>query len=102
MEKVIPLMRCVKRLRACEVASLSFIGALISLSLLPALLFVPLAGAQGPISLYYFYAEDCPHCREITTLLEELEVKYPELEVHKLEISSNTTNSELFNAFIHP
>jgi len=33
-------------------------------------------------------------------LIEELEDKYPEIRVHKLEISYNATNSELFNAFI--
>ncbi|MBK5190106.1 MAG: hypothetical protein JJE19_01200 [Methanosarcinales archaeon] len=33
-------------------------------------------------------------------MIEELEDKYPEIRVHKLEISYNATNSELFNAFI--
>jgi cytochrome c biogenesis protein CcdA/glutaredoxin len=75
-------------------------GTVISLNLLLILVLVPVASAQGSVSLYYFYAEDCPHCRAITVLLEELEERYPELEVHHLEISSNTTNSELFNAFI--
>jgi len=93
-------MQRVKRLRACEVTSLALIGVVISLSLLPTPLLVPHAGAQSPVSLYYFYVEDCPRCREITVLIEGLAGTYPELEVHKLEISSNTTNRELFNAFI--
>lgn len=33
-------------------------------------------------------------------MIEEFEEKFPEIEVHKFEISYNATNSELFNAFI--
>ena len=40
------------------------------------------------------------HCKDTAVLIVTLEEKYPELEVHKFEISDNATNSELFNAFI--
>ncbi|MDI6886231.1 MAG: cytochrome c biogenesis protein CcdA [archaeon] len=73
---------------------------LITLILLSTLFLIPITKAQSSVSLYYFYGEDCPQCSDITILIEELEAGYPELEVHKLEISHNTTNSELFNAFI--
>ena len=65
-----------------------------------ALFLTPITNAQSPVSLYYFYGEDCSHCKDVTVLIEELEDKYPEIRVHKLEISYNATNSELFNAFI--
>lgn len=76
------------------------ISFLIALILLSTLSLIPITDAQSSVSLYYFYGEDCPHCRDITALIEELEASYPELEVHKFEITYNTTNSELFNAFI--
>lgn len=90
----------IKKLRAYEVASLSLVVAVISVSLLSTLFLVPIADAQGRVSLYYFYGEDCPHCRAMTIIIEELEEEFPELDVYKLEISSNATNSELFNALI--
>jgi len=73
---------------------------LILLLLHSSLFLFPIADAQSPVSLYYFYGEDCSHCKEVTILIEELEEKYSEIEVHKFEISYNATNSELFNAFI--
>jgi thiol-disulfide isomerase/thioredoxin len=89
-----------KKLHASEAVSLSLIGAVISVSLLSTLFLIPITDAQSSVSLYYFYGEDCPHCRALTIIIEELEASYPELEVHKFEITYNTTNSELFNAFI--
>ncbi|MBE0516760.1 MAG: hypothetical protein IBX41_05145 [Methanophagales archaeon] len=76
------------------------ISFLIALILLSTLSLIPITDAQSSVALYYFYGEDCPHCSDITALIEELEASYPELEVHTFEITSNTTNSELFNAFI--
>ena len=73
---------------------------LILLLLHSALFLFPIVDAQSSVSLYYFYGEDCLHCKEVTVLIEELEEKYPEIKVHKFEISYNATNSELFNAFI--
>ena len=66
---------------------------------------------QEQVSLYYFYAEDCSHCKKVAPLLEELEAKFPELEVRRFDLSYNennatkttkntTSSSELFNAFI--
>ena len=71
---------------------------------------------QEQVSLYYFYAEDCSHCKKVAPLLEELEAKFPELEVRRFDLSYNENNatkttkntttkntkssSELFNAFI--
>jgi cytochrome c biogenesis protein CcdA/glutaredoxin len=73
---------------------------LILLILHSALFLFPIAVAQNSVSMYYFYGEDCPHCKEVTVLIEELELESPEIEVHKFEISYNATSSELFNTFI--
>jgi len=61
---------------------------------------MPLAAAQHPVAVYYFYGADCPHCQAVTPVLESLEAKYPDMVVHKLEIAYNETNAELLNAFI--
>ena len=63
-------------------------------------LFSSFGAAQNTVSLYYFYGADCPHCLAFTPELETLEAKYPDIRVHKLEISYNETNAELLNAFI--
>ena len=63
-------------------------------------LLTPIANARTHVSLCYFYGEDCVHCKDTAVLIEALEEKFPELEVHRFEISDNATNSELFNAFI--
>jgi len=58
------------------------------------------AAAQGSVPVFYFYGADCAHCTVITPQIEELEAVYPELELHQLELSRNTSNSALFNRFI--
>jgi cytochrome c biogenesis protein CcdA len=90
----------VKNLGTYEVASLSLISSFILLILIANLFLIPVADAQSHVSLCYFYGEDCSHCKDVEVVIEELEEKYPGLEVHKFEMSYNTTNSELFNAFI--
>ncbi len=90
----------VKNLGTYEVASLSLISSFILLILIANLFLIPVADAQSHVSLCYFYGEDCSHCKDVEVVIEELEEKYPGLEVHKFEISYNATNCELFNAFI--
>ena len=45
------------------------------------------------VTVYFFYSSSCPHCREETPFLEELERRYPKLEVKYLEVGKNV---ELF------
>jgi len=90
----------VKHVRAYNVASLFLLSFLVLSILLVNPPVIHIADAQSPVSVYYFYGEDCLHCKEVTVLIEELEEKFPEIEVHKLEISYNATNAELFNAII--
>ena len=85
------------RLVAAVSPVLSFSGVLLLLALLT---LMPLATAQHPVSVYYFYGADCPHCQAVTPVIASLEAKYPDMVVHKLEIAYNETNAELLNAFI--
>ncbi|MGC9444340.1 MAG: cytochrome c biogenesis protein CcdA [Candidatus Methanospirareceae archaeon] len=72
----------------------------LALVLLALLFFLSVATAQVSVPVYYFYGADCAHCTEITPQIEALEAVYPELELYKLEISRNESNSERFNKFI--
>ena len=93
-------MSRINNLRACGFPSLMILFFVLII-LHSALFLIPVAAnTQSPISLYYFYGVDCPHCKEVTVLIEGLEERYSTIEVHKFEIAYNATNSELFNAFI--
>lgn len=50
--------------------------------------------------IYYFYGQGCPHCAEISPIVDSLMQKYPEFNLHKLEIYYNSSNQELFQDFV--
>ena len=54
---------------------------------------LPVAEAEKSVTLYFFYSSTCPHCAAEKPFLEELEERYPQLEVRYLEASKN---AELF------
>lgn len=85
--------------RVTEPAPPAILSAIIAL-LFALFIFSSFAVAESSLSVYYFYSADCSHCKEVTVVIEELEVEHPELVANKLEIAYNTTNSELFNEFI--
>ena len=47
------------------------------------------------IVIYYFYVEECKHCKEVSLILDQLEEEYP-LEVYSFEIGINESNRDLF------
>jgi thiol-disulfide isomerase/thioredoxin len=49
----------------------------------------------GPVIVYYFYGEECPHCHEIMPFIDNLTAKYPDVEFRKLETWHNQTNQKL-------
>ncbi|MDZ7798708.1 MAG: thioredoxin family protein [Patescibacteria group bacterium] len=54
------------------------------------------ATANGKVVIYFFWGEGCPHCAVEKPFLEEMEQKYPELEVKMFETWKNPDNAELF------
>jgi len=54
---------------------------------------------ESKVCVYYFYGRDCLSCAEISPFISEMEEKYPDLHVHKLEIWYNETNRDLFFKF---
>ncbi len=48
------------------------------------------------VELYSFYGMGCPHCGVLSSFLEDLEEKYPNLEVKEYEIYFDKENRKLF------
>jgi cytochrome c biogenesis protein CcdA/glutaredoxin len=68
-------------------------SALILLSLI-----VPLVESQETkqIDLYFFYGQGCPHCAKAEAFLENVEINYPNLVIHKHETYFNEGSRNLF------
>ena len=73
--------------------------------LLPLLLLILFVGAsvsharETSACVYYFYGMGCPACANTSPFLDELEKEYPDLEIKRFEIYSDTDNAELFREF---
>jgi len=52
-------------------------------------------GGNEAVTLHYFWAANCPHCAEETPYLEELQRRFPRLQVRAYEIWSDRANFEL-------
>jgi thiol-disulfide isomerase/thioredoxin len=51
-------------------------------------------------TVYFFYGQGCPHCADEKPFLDELEQKYPNLEIKRYEVWGNLENQKLFQDFI--
>lgn len=47
------------------------------------------------VTVYFFWGDGCPHCVKEKSFLEEIEEKYPEIEVKSLETWKDPENVEL-------
>jgi len=61
----------------------------------PAQTTVPVANisAQGNVTVYFFYGEECPHCHNVMPFVQNLSKKYPDVDFRILETWHNETNS---------
>jgi thiol-disulfide isomerase/thioredoxin len=57
-----------------------------------------IAGPSGNVSVYFFYGEGCPHCKNIEPFLADLSKKYPQVTFLSVEAWHNQTNAEWFAA----
>ena len=51
--------------------------------------------------VYLFYGEGCVRCAKLQPLIDDLETKYPNLEIEKFEIYNNRPNLVLFNKYLY-
>ncbi len=55
--------------------------------------------ADGEVCVYYFYGQGCYWCSKVSPILDQLEEKYPQLEVHRFEIYENESNLDLLRQY---
>jgi thiol-disulfide isomerase/thioredoxin len=53
------------------------------------------AAPKNPVTIYLFWAHDCPHCAHEKEFLAELAQKHPDIKVVALEISASRENRQL-------
>ncbi len=53
--------------------------------------------APGKVTVYFFWGDGCPHCATEKPFLEEMQKKYPEIEIKMFETWKNPENAKLFN-----
>ena len=72
-----------------------------ALVLLPMLAF-PVQAQEDKICAYFFYGQGCPHCGRAEIFLDEMQQKYPNLEITRFEVYQNRDNllllTDHFNA----
>ncbi len=56
------------------------------------------SGSLTDIEAFYFYGDGCLHCENIKPFIADLESRYPDLKIQRLEVYHNTTNQEVFLA----
>jgi len=57
-----------------------------------------LAQETNQVDLLFFYGQGCPHCARMQSFLEDMEEKYPELNIQEYEIYFDQDNRELYLA----
>ena len=58
------------------------------------LMLIPFASST---CIYYFYGDGCPHCANVAPFLDDIELKYPDVDLQKFETWSNYDNAEIFD-----
>ncbi len=48
------------------------------------------------VTIYFFWGDGCPHCAREKPFLEEMQQKYPDIEVVMFETWNNPDNANLF------
>ena len=54
---------------------------------------------QNPIKINFFYSTLCPHCVKGKKFLEDLKIKYPEIEIREYEIINYPENQKILKDF---
>ncbi len=45
--------------------------------------------AYAECEIYFFYSETCPYCSKEEIFLDEIETKYPDLNIIRVDVSQN-------------
>ena len=74
-----------------------FLILLLLLGATPALAAEPPISQDKTLNLYFFWSHGCPHCLRENQFLEQLAQKYPQLAIHRFEVSNDRKNLELLH-----
>jgi thiol-disulfide isomerase/thioredoxin len=74
---------------------LSFLLLLLFLLVLPFLFTKPTLSQSPSVSLYFFWAQGCPHCGKEKEFLVTLKNKYPQVEILDFDVSTSSKNIKL-------
>jgi len=47
-----------------------------------------------PVTAFYFYGDGCSHCEKVKPLIADLQTRYPELSLTRLEVYNNPENGQ--------
>jgi len=56
----------------------------------------PLYSQDKTLPIYFFWGDGCPHCAHEKPFLEEMKIKYPNIEVKSFEIWKNSFNQHFY------
>jgi thiol-disulfide isomerase/thioredoxin len=57
------------------------------------------AGTTAALTAVYFYGNGCAACEKAKPLIADIQARYPELHIEKLEVNDNRTNMDTFVTF---
>ena len=63
----------------------------------PAASSTPAIAADDSV-VYFFYGEECPHCKNVEPFIDNITKKYPDVEIKRLEVWHNQTNEQIYSA----
>ncbi|MFA5237067.1 MAG: hypothetical protein WC362_04350 [Methanoregula sp.] len=49
-------------------------------------------------TVYFFYGEECTHCKKVEPFIDNLTIKYPDVDIERLEVWHNQTNEQIYSA----
>ncbi|MCK9592251.1 MAG: hypothetical protein M0Q91_09630 [Methanoregula sp.] len=59
---------------------------------------IPDTSLTGNVTVYFFYGEECPHCHNVIPFIQNLSIKYPDVDFQVLETWHNESNQVLFQS----
>ncbi|HNX18173.1 MAG TPA: thioredoxin family protein [Methanoregula sp.] len=54
-------------------------------------------GLANENTVFFFYGEECAHCKKIEPFIDNLTKKYPDADIRRLEIWHNQTNAQIYS-----
>lgn len=57
-----------------------------------------LSSGADETTVYFFYGEECPHCKNVEPFIDNMTKKYPDITIQRLEVWHNQTNEKIYTA----